>query len=339
MQGDTLLSLREQQWSTSSGISRLDSVLAGSNGFKSGIYDLAGTIDAFSVAIYEILFNAMLPILTSNEEVLVINSLERIPWFKLTKKKGYKREFSQLIHEIEVTNLIDLIILFKNNEVLRKYKLIVINSFGNYHSTYVKNLKNMVSSSSELINKFNQSQHKLFHLMQKTCVSANSIILTVGTMKTFKQEMKVKAEEQESEDESGQSISKQPESRSVTQKILVPTISLNSDINVYYTNRIILYRDWVCDIDSQLISGLNSFEESINLLSDGKLRCLPHWKCTSSKPNADSPIWSTGFFLIDNNFQIIDIDKPKGMILDEAVTDVDSNCGSDESEIPDSQEW
>ncbi|TID30178.1 hypothetical protein CANINC_001185 [Pichia inconspicua] len=312
MQGTSLLTLQELSWFAQSGISQLDAALVGGAGFTTGIYDLDAAIDLFSAGVYELIFTTVISVLASGGEVLFISDSSRIPWFKLTKQRMYRPHYASQIHEIDVHSLIDLIILFKNTESLKKYKLIVINSFGTYYTKYTRNLKH-TTPSAETVNKFNQSLHKLFHIMQRTCLANNSMIFTVGSMKTFSQEIRP-TPDPESE-ESQLSL--------VVQKILVPVLSLSSEINVYYTNRIILYRDWVYDTNdtsTPLISGLPPFEESVQLLAEGRLRSLPHWRCLNLRPHADSQSsWSSGFFLVDNNFNIVDINSDD--VPDEEVED------------------
>lgn len=331
MQGASLLALQELSWTVRSGISQLDAALVGGAGFTSGIYDFDAAVDVFSAGVYELVFTAILSVLASGGEVLFINDQRKVPWFKLTKQRAYKSQYAQFVHEMQIDNLVDLIVLFKNNDALKKYKLIVINAFGTYYTTYFRNMRHM-APSAETTNKFTQGVHKLFHLMQRACLDNNSIIFTIGSMKTFSQEIRPTVEA-DTDTETTDDVNKV-----VMQKILVPVLSLSAEINVYYTNRIVLYRDWVHDSNNPsmpLVSGLPNFEESVQLLTEGRLRSLPHWRCFTLRPHAgsvSSSLWTSGFFLVDNSFNIVDIDRP---VSGDGGHDDDDD--DEDDEIPDSQ--
>lgn len=317
----------------SSGITKLDKALLGDNGFKPGIYDISGSVGYVGLGCYEIIFNVMIEILSNGEKVLSIESINKIPWFKLRKRSKFQDSFNNQIDCIRIENLIDLIILF-NNKIDDDYSIIIIDSFPILYSDYLKNLKKIVNTetNSEPIIKFYQSLKKLFHLMQVN-TSRKTMIFTVGTMDIFTQRV-LMHDSQLSVDEDHTNSSS---SSYINQQILVPTISLKSDLNSYYNNRIIIYRDWVVEnMQNELTSGLKelSFEESIQLLNNGKLKCLPHYLCITPNPihldesrddnkrNTNNKI--NGFFLIDNQFQILDIEHAMGLV-------------NEDVEIPDSQ--
>lgn len=328
----------------SSGIKKLDAALPGSNGFTSGIYDISGTVGCVGIGAYEILFHVILGVLSANGKILCVQTTSKFPWLKLQKNRKFSPEYGRLIDCIDIENLVDLIVLFKREGFFNDYSMIVLDSFPTLYSESIRNLKSFIGSSSssgnsEPIIKFYQSTRKLFHLMQQVCTNSQhgTMIFTVGQMDIFNQKVLIHtAEDSDDESESiSDSMDAPPKRPSyINQQIFVPTISLKSDLNSYYNGRIVIYRDWVMENDNdELVSGLNNkdpsvFEESLNLIATGKMKCLPHFLCTTSSPShLRDPGKLSGFFLVDNNFQIIDIEH-SAVNIDESF----------DVEIPDSQE-
>ena len=78
------------------------------------------------------------------------------------------------------------------------------------------------------------------------------------------------------------------------------------------------------------------------MLNEGGIRCLPHYLCIIPYPRSDErKVSSSGFFLIDNNFQVIDIDNVvdnddggEAQTQDTDFGDIqenhDDNCNEDE---------
>lgn len=315
----------------SSGIRLLDLSVKGKQGFKCGIYDISGTVGLTGLGVWEILCNLITDNLynDANGNVLVIESINPIPWFKLKKNKYYKNEFDSRIDSISINNLIDLIVLLKNCN-LEKYSLIIIDSFSTVYQNTINNLKTLSTENNDSIIKFYQSVKKMFHMMQKVCVDSDSVIFTTGSMAVFNQKFKVAGlADGDDEDGAGARDGADKDFAFINQQIFVPSISLKSDINLYYNNRIIIYRDWISETESNtLLSGLdyrdtNALEASILKLAVGKLRAMPHFNIITSSPTSVTSEQKTGFFLVDNNFQVIDIQN------DEDTDEMD--------EIPDSQ--
>ncbi|KAG0690518.1 hypothetical protein C6P40_002610 [Pichia californica] len=235
--------------------------------------------------------------------------------------------------------MFDLISLFnKRKNFIDSFTIIIIDSFSILNSNSIKILKNSINNNSinEPIIRFYQSMRKFFHIMQKFCSLKNKFIFTTGGMEIFNQRIIITNDNDDFSDNEDISL----KSNYINQQILVPTISLKSDINSYFNNRIIIYRDWVMEnSNNELISGLNNsnpniFQESINLLNSGNLKCLPHFLCIDNNSNNsvnESP--QSGYFLIDNNFNIVDIES--NVLNSDVFVDNDD----DDIEIPDSQEW
>lgn len=329
------------QHTLSSGIKKLDLSLLGGNGFKIGIYDLSSAID--SIAIYEILSNVIVNAINDyNANVLVIEHLDKFPYFKIKRNSMYDASYANNIQSIQVDSLLDLIVIFKNPEFLLKFDIIIIDSFSSLYKASLNTLKAILNNDGGVddknanspIIKFYQSFKKLLFMMQKLASCNNSIIFTVGSMDIFNHKVYVVPEEGETDVDTDADMDTLGDTHTyINQQVFVPTISLKSDINLYYNSRIILYRDWVTESNGQLVSGLDInndkiLETSINNLSTGKSKCLPHFLCFVSSPIQIKPRDKlTGFFLVDNNFQIVDIENDADLINDDLL----------DIEIPDSQ--
>lgn len=331
----------------SSGISKLDAALPGKNGFRTGIYDISGTVGYVGLGAYEILFNVVLGVLASKGRVLCVQTTNKFPWLKLQKNRRFRPEYGDQIDCIDVSNLVDVIVLFKSKRFFDPYSMIILDSFPGMYAESIRNMKALIGPSangdySEPVIKFYQSARKLFHLMQQVCTNSQhgTMIFTVGPMDIFNQKVLIHAVEDsdyDSTDSDPPDMDAAPKRPAyINQQIFVPTISLKSDLNSYYNGRIIVYRDWVLEnANNELVSGLDNknqsvFENSLALMASGKMKCLPHFLCVTSSPShLRDPAKLTGFFLVDNNFQVIDIAH--------TAVNVDAD-GNFDLEIPDSQE-
>lgn len=323
----------------SSGVQKLDGLLKGGEGFKTGIYDVSGSVGNIGIGVYEIVFNAMIGVLQQNKKILYIQTTNKIPWFKLTKSNKYQKSFGKLINCIEIENLIELIVVFQAADIFKPYAMVIIDSFPTLYSNYFRLIRSEINNSindskvknsgnNETIIKFYQSIRKLFHVMQSICFQNDQLmIFTIGSMEVFNQKVKIYTSDESDDNDSEIHTSA---TSFINQQILVPVISLKSDINSYYTNRIIIYRDWVAEnSENQLIQGLtmktNFLEESISLLNNRRMKCLPHYLCITSNPvtidDTESSVSNTGFFLVDNNFQIIDIEHLNNKSFDFEIPD------------------
>jgi hypothetical protein len=370
--------LRHSPPCISSGIKKLDRILP-DGGYMPGIYDISASSAPVGLGVYELLFHAMLSSLEHGGNVLVVESRgNRVPWMKLTKHARFREEFRDRVKSLEVASLTELIVLFESSELLHGLDVVILDAFANLYASELHGIQDIIGNSGdgkEGIVRFYQAVKCLFAMIQQRC-QRGMVVFTVGSMGEFNQKVVVQEQDPEVEaaddgeididlDGIGEMSSAEvTRTKYINQQILVPTISLKSDINMYYNARIIVYRDWVHEScvngECGLVSGLDEknprvFEDAVRMLNEGGIRCLPHYLCIIPYPRSDErKVSSSGFFLIDNNFQVIDIDNVvdnddggEAQTQDTDFGDMqenhDDNCNEDEDiddiVIPDSQAW
>lgn len=304
-----------------SGIAKLDRLLHGSNGFTVGIHDISGAIGYLGLGIHELVFNVMLTALENNSRavVLYIRTSTTPPWFKLAKNRRFKEEYSSRIKEVTLLTLADLVILVDDDHWWGQYMFVVIDSMTELYSDALDNIKDL---GNDVVTRYYKSTRLLFHKLQK--IASNKFVFTIGGMKLFNQRVHVQSESVDSDNNDKET----PTVKSAIQQILVPIISLKSDLNLYYTNRLIIYRDWVQDNEFGLQSKLTDFTESVVALNKGHMKCVPHYLYIDPAPITPSHSSKSGFFLVDGNGNLLDID----------TDDAELQLGDDGMEVINSQE-
>lgn len=308
--------LRNQPIHCTTGIDKLDG-----DGFDEGIYDISGSIGYGSIGVYEIIIELMISKLGNDGKVLFIESYNKFPWFKLEMNKRYDKRFANMVDCISIDNLMELIILMKNNDrLLDNYNMIIIDSFNLMYEGFIEELRGEKS-------KYEQCVHLLFYQMNKLCGNGK-IMFTIGGMSSISQRVYKEEEEDDDDEEGEESIEGENiVNRYIKQDILVPTISLNNKLNIYYKRRIIIYRDWIYDDGKLSNCEYILFERDVIRLNEGKIKCVPHYISIGEGSSV------CGFFLISKTFELIDIEG--GVDVDDyEMTDNDMDV-----EIPDSQEY
>ncbi|OUT22311.1 hypothetical protein CAS74_002027 [Pichia kudriavzevii] len=241
------------------------------------------------------------------------------PWFKLAKNRRFKEEYSSRIKEVTLLTLADLVILVDDDHWWGQYMFVVIDSMAELYSDALDNIKDL---GNDVVTRYYKSTRLLFHKLQK--IASNKFVFTIGGMKLFNQRVHVQSESVDSDNNDKET----PTVKSAIQQILVPIISLKSDLNLYYTNRLIIYRDWVQDNEFGLQSKLTDFTESVVALNKGHMKCVPHYLYIDPAPITPSHSSKSGFFLVDGNGNLLDID----------TDDAELQLGDDGMEVINSQE-
>lgn len=264
-----------------SGLKKLDYSLKGHRGFLPGhLYDISSVMGVHGVGYYDIIMNVIGHFLiTSDKDILFIESFNKIPWFKLKNVVNRHR-----IKVLKVKSMNEIIILFKQEEIIKNFGLIIIEPFNYLYQMNLELLKKPIKSVEMLnpITKFHQSIKCLFESFISLCNKHQIIIFTMGQMDVYNQRINTNTRDE-----------------FFNQRILVPIISLKSEISNYYTNRILLFRDWVIE-DGDTLNN-----QSFKLLGNGKIECLPNFICIEPKSNNKKSI---GWFSVDNKFRILDLE-------------------------------
>jgi len=322
-----------------SGIRKLDESLRSGDGFGAGIYDLCGSVGVSNLGIYELTFNVMIQHLMRFKKVLYVQSTHFVPWFKLKNDRRYRKDFDEQIDILKVDNLVEFIILFKSNpQFFHDYSFLVFDSFSGMYENHLKILKSMNKSGSfnECVIRFFESIRKVLSIVQRICFEDPSnmkTVFTLGNMDIFNQKIRVPNVEDPDDSDSSDNTNANVSSTSstVNQQIMVPTISLKSNLNSYYVNRIIFYRDWIYENERGILAELNltSIDLVVPIFNKDMIKTLSHFLCITPNPLDHNNKPQKGFFLIDNKFQIIDIAAGSQV--------ANQSLQSGDIEIPDSQ--
>lgn len=275
-----------------SGLRKLDHSLKGHRGFLPGhLYDISSVMGVHGVGYFDIIMNVINQFLFQDQrDVLFIESFNKIPWFKMKNVINKDR-----IKILKVKSMNEIIILFKQGEIIKKFGLIVIEPFNSLYQMNLELIKRPIKSNDNLnpITKFHQSIKCLFDLFLNLCNQYQIILFTMGQMDVYNQRINTTSKDE-----------------FFNQRILVPIISLKSPISNYYTNRILLFRDWVIEDGDKLDN------HSFKLLTNGKIECLPNFICIDPKSNHNKK--SIGWFSVDNKFRILDLDD--SILLEKSAT-------------------
>ncbi|ODV84071.1 hypothetical protein CANARDRAFT_29519 [[Candida] arabinofermentans NRRL YB-2248] len=168
--------------------------------------------------------------------------------------------------------------------------------------------------------------------MSTICKDKNCTILTTGKMSTLSQRFYRKksiginkkkssdsGDEGDSDEESddGYGYKKDSFGRYITQQILVPILSLQGPWANYFTNRIILYRDWVTETESEDFGGDPSYKsgiqmnlglnDHIQLIENKRLSSQPQFLLVGLLPTGENEFHSGWFKLHENRTKILDV--------------------------------
>lgn len=278
---------------------------------------------------------------TKGKKVLIIRTLKNIPWFKLKQMKGYKDTFSESMDYLEIGSLSALIYLLKNdlskyglividffsslyqNCLLDMKQLIdlkkseKLNSFktngqenqtsdaksGSEHTASRGSLKrdregNVINNPNKIMSLIIQD---VMILLNSTSEKNGSIFITTGNMssvgqKFYSNSSKSYIDQTENNYFNGMSP------KLIKQQTLVPTMPLNGPWSSYFTNRIILYKDW---IDKQLkVSGLQknlTIPEYYSKLKNDLMVKKTHFLCIGIDNSSGQKIFNDGFFDFDES--------------------------------------
>lgn len=332
--------VNESKHGISCGINKLDSSLSGGRGFKDeGFYDISSVIGGYGVGHWDILMQLIVNRLklelkknyTERRKILVLQNVDKIPWFKLQRhlsESDSAQELLDMIDIVSIEKLSEIFVLFnlyQEHQLLDKYCLVVIDSFHYLYSQNLSQIQHLLRHSGEhSVNqpvqsrtvspttKFYQSIKCLFHLFKGIIYKYHLMVVTTGKLDIYNQKVltfpKNKEIDADEDDDQAQ------QSSHFYQKIMVPVISLNNDLSLYYTDRVIIYRDWVLDSPQYgTLSGLstlvrpNGVEDSFRLLEAGSIYCMPHYLCIGSKQfNKDHFV--SGWFGVGKERPIIDLE-------------------------------
>lgn len=275
-----------------SGLRKLDHALKGHRGFLPGhLYDISSVMGVHGVGHFDIVMTVIEGFLSRDErEVLFVHSFNKIPWFKMKNIAARRR-----VKVVKVNSMNEIIVLFKATELVSRFGLIVVEPFSYFYQRNLDLLRRPLLSSENLnpITKYQQSIKCLLESFMSLCKSHKIIMFTMGQMDVYNQR-----------------INTGDTDEFFNQRILVPMISLKSQISNYYTNRILLFRDWVIEDGEKLD------HQSFKQLSNGKIECLPNFLCIEPRVHAKR---TTGWFGVDNKFRLLDLDD--SFLLEKAAMD------------------
>lgn len=271
------LLIKETEFSpVSTGLRKLDYKLKGRKGVLPGnLYDVTSVMGIHGTGYYDIVMSIINNYVKQKSgDVLFVSGINKIPWFKI------KVADRSRVKIVQAESLVDIIALFQEGEYLKNFGMVVIEPFGYFYQVKMNELN---TGKKDTLVRYEQAINSLFHMMLHTCHNNNSIVITMGQMEIYSQKVHTSMEE-----------------TFFKENILVPIISLKSPLSKYYTNRILLFRDWVIDNDEKFSM------ESIKQIKYGNIECLPNFICIDPRNLDEKP---TGWFSVDNKFRLLDLEQ------------------------------
>lgn len=359
-----VINLRHQLPRYSCGIKKLNASLYEGCGFRSGlIYDL--NCVPGNVGKWELIFRIILECLQSEtssatKKVLVVQTFDQIPWFKLRKSSHFHERFVNHIQVVQVQTLSQLIVFLQNSD-FSKFKMVLIDGFQDLYRMNRIEIQKQINrnrkrrrKSTLTNNMYTGPIQKLYRVMEDIVVTLASIaskyqlvIITTGKCDVFNQRIRQEElntesnSEERSDTDSSTSSDGQRTPEFFIQRILVPAVSLQDHVSELYTNRIILYNDWIRQVspDGPVTTGLDkttSIKKYIELLNGGRMKSAPHFLIASCGPSKSAnQRFTEGWFKIDAvTFDIIDVDNVENVL---PSTSIIGHQPLETDEIADSQ--
>ncbi|GMF98478.1 hypothetical protein B5S33_g5126 [[Candida] boidinii] len=278
---------------------------------------------------------------TKGKKVLIIRTLKNIPWFKLKQMKGYKDNFAESMDYLEIGSLSALIYLLKNdlskyglilidffsslyqNCLLDMKQLIDIKKSEKLNNLRTNGQENQAidgksggdyttsrgplkrDRDGNVINNPNKIMSLIIQdimiLLNSTSEKNGSIFITTGNMSSVGQKFYSNSSNSYIDQNENDYFSRMTP-KLIKQQTLVPTMPLNGPWSSYFTNRIILYKDW---IDKPLkVSGLQknlTIPEYYSKLKNDLMVKKTHFLCIGIDNSSGQKIFNDGFFDFDES--------------------------------------
>ncbi|GME79310.1 unnamed protein product [Ambrosiozyma monospora] len=287
------------------------------------------------------------------KKILVLQSLDKIPWSQFKANKQYLPEYSSRIDVLQIQTLVELIIVLQDLD-FSNYGLILIDRFHELYQQSQLHVRMAVNGGNDLVSFDNDGSgngdmyvphshskrgvkrdiigqpvmdpvKKLKMVLQEIMVILNSIadkhdlvIITSGKLEPHTQRIPEDQLEDldggsDDDDESENPNGKKKNERYFIQRILVPVVSLMEPASNQFTNRIILFKDWLLNDPSSFGSVSSGLEKGrdingyIRLIEGNNLKCAPHFLCTSSGAPSSSGSTVAGNGFTSGWFQVNDV--------------------------------
>ncbi|GMG25009.1 unnamed protein product [Ambrosiozyma monospora] len=286
------------------------------------------------------------------KKILVLQSLDKIPWSQFKSNKQYLPEYSAQIDVLHIQTLVELIIVLQDLD-FSNYGLILIDRFHELYQQSQLHVRMAVNGGNDLVSFDNNGSgngdmyvphshskrgvkrdiigqpvmdpvKKLKMVLQEIMVVLNSIadkhdlvIITSGKLEPHTQRIPEDQLEDlndgsDDDDENENHNGMKKNERYFIQRILVPVVSLMEPASNQFTNRIILFKDWLINHPSSFGTVSSGLEKGrtingyIRLIEGNNLKCAPHFLCTSGAPSSSgSTVAGSGF--TSGWFQVNDV--------------------------------